>query len=262
MNLSISNIGWSEADDKYMYGMIHECGFHGLEIAPTRVFPQGPYDRLGEAYRWKEKLEAGYGFSVPSMQSIWYGRSEKIFGSIEERSTLIDYTKRAVDFAETIRCETLVFGCPRNRSIPDDGDMDIAVRFFRELGDYAYEHHTVIAMEATPPIYNTNFLNTTKEAMEFIKKVDSKGFLLNLDTGTMIENDESISVFNGNEHLIRHVHISEPGLKLVQKRKLHRELADMLRSMCYQRFVSIEIGRQDDIGLLVDVMKYVKGIFE
>lgn len=261
MNLSISNIGWTEDYDDRMYGIMQEYGFVGLEIAPTRVFPEKPYDRYDEARAWKEKLFAGYGFSIPSMQSIWYGRPERVFGSDEERKALTEYTMKAVEFAECIGCGNLVFGCPRNRSIPDDGDMETAIQFFRVIGDYAHDHHTVIAMEANPPIYNTNFINTTEEALNLIDRVNSEGFMLNLDVGTMIENGEKAEVLIGREHMINHVHISEPGLKPIQKRALHRELAVMLQDMNYQGFVSIEAGRQDNIGSLADMMQYVKEIF-
>ena len=48
-------------------------------------------------------------FSVASMQSIWYQRTEKLFGSEAERETLLSYTKQAIDFAEAAGCPNLVF---------------------------------------------------------------------------------------------------------------------------------------------------------
>lgn len=261
MNLSISNIGWTAEDDERVYALMKESGFTGLEIAPTRIFPVNPYDDLGKVKEWATAIKTSLGFVVPSMQSIWYGRSEKIFGSKYERSALISYTKKAIDFAEIIMCGNLVFGCPRNRSIPDDGYIEVAVRFFKELGDYAYDHHTVVAMEANPPIYNTNFINTTEAAIEFIERVDSKGFLLNLDLGTMVENGESVDVLRDKGHLINHVHISEPGLKPIQHRDIHKQLACHLHDMGYDRFVSIEVGKQDNITYLAEMMNYVKEIF-
>lgn len=261
MKLSISNIGWAAENDEYVYSLMKENVFTGLEIAPTRIFSENPYDDLCNAKKWADMLKVTEGLVVPSMQSIWYGRTEKIFGSNDERSDLIAYTKKAIDFAEAIGCGNLVFGCPRNRSMPDDGNIEIAVRFFKELGDYAYDHHTVVAMEANPPIYNTNFINTTESAIEFIERVESKGFLLNLDLGTMIENNETVDILRDKRPLINHVHISEPGLKPIQHRRIHRQLAAYLRDVEYDRFVSIEVGRQDDIAELADTIKYVRSIF-
>lgn len=262
MKLSVSNIGWSETNDDYMYQLMKEYGFCGLEIAPTRIFPERPYEKKDKARAWGDALFADYRLSVSSMQSIWFGKSEKIFGSEYERQILMEYTKKAIDFSEAVGCANLVFGCPKNRSIPVDGDINVAVRFFRELGEYAESHHAVIAMEANSPAYNTNFLNTTYEAQIFVESAGSAGIRLNLDTGTMIESGEDISLFQGREYMIHHVHISEPGLKPIQKRKLHRELASMLKDMDYQGFVSIEVGRQDDRSELLRMMEYVKEVFE
>ena len=195
------------------------------------------------------------------MQSIWFGRQEKIFGAAEERHLLVEYTKKAIDFAEIIGCENLVFGCPRNRNLPEDADSSIGVAFLKELGDYAAAHNTVIGMEPNPPIYNTNYINDTKSALELIEQVDSRGFKLNLDVGTMIQNNESVDELVGYVHLINHVHISEPGLKLIERRNLHRELVELLAEEGYQRFVSIEIGKRDDLMEIENVLKYVRNVF-
>ena len=122
------------------------------------------------------------------MQSIWRGKSENIFASDTERRQLAQYTKRAIDFAALIGCGNLVFGCPNNRRTSGISNVEkISVSFFKEIGDYAWENGTCVALEALPPIYNTNYINTTKQAIELIQKVGSKGFLLNLDVGTMIQ---------------------------------------------------------------------------
>ena len=261
MNLSISNIAWDAARDADVYRVMRELGFAGLEIAPTRIFPDRPYEKCREAAAWAEKLASEYGFRISSMQSIWFGRQERLFGPEEERAALADYTKRAIRFAEAVGCGNLVFGCPRNRSLPEGADPEIAVTFFKELGDYAFAHHTVIGMEANPPIYHTNYINDTPSALALIEQVDSKGFLLNLDVGTMLENGEDVSALRGKERWINHVHISEPGLKKLKKRKLHDALARLLNDCGYQNYLSIEVGRQDSLPALGSMMKYVKSVF-
>ena len=79
MKLSISNIAWEEKDDAQIYEWMKQYGFTGLEIAPTRIFPEKPYEKLAEAKKWSKKLFEKYGFVVPSMQSIWYGKQERLF---------------------------------------------------------------------------------------------------------------------------------------------------------------------------------------
>lgn len=257
IKLSISNIAWISKNDQKVYEYMQNAGLSGLEIAPTRLFPENPYEKSAAAKEYSLKLKDEYGLSICSMQSIWYGRSEKIFGTAEERDVLTDYTKKAIDFADTVGVGNLVFGCPKNRVIGDNDDRNVAVSFFRELGDYAAEHRTVLAMEANPVIYGTNFINTTKEAIELIKEVGSKGFKLNLDFGTIIYNEESIEDIAPHIDLINHIHISEPNLKLIEHRVEHKVLMQMLRDAGYDRYVSIEMGKRDDIEDVYRTIDYL-----
>lgn len=261
MKLSISNIGWSSKNDKIIYELMKKYEYSGLEIAPTRIFEKNPYDRLAEAKKWAIQLKENEDFAISSMQSIWFGRQENLFGTAEERQALLTYTKKAIKFAEQINCRNLVFGCPKNRNMPEDANPETAVMFFKELGDYAAMHNTVIGLEANPPIYNTNFINDTLSAVDLIKKVDSKGFRLNLDIGTMIENGENVSELVDNVGLINHVHISEPGMKLIAERKLHKQIWEVLKEKQYQRFVSIEMGKGSSLKEIEKVMIYVREIF-
>ena len=261
MRLSISNIAWESAQDSQIYRLMKQYGYSGLEIAPTKIFPENPYENLAAAEDWKWQMQEQYGLTISSMQSIWYGREEKMFGSDKERAVLRDYTKKAIDFAAAIGCNNLVFGCPRNRVLPEGVDKDIAISFFEELGSYACKKGTVIGLEANPPIYNTNYINDTESALGLIQQVNSKGFLLNLDIGTMIQNEEDIRELAGQVKQINHVHISEPGLKIIKQRRIHQELAELLITESYAKFISVEMGKQEDIGSIENTMKYIREVF-
>lgn len=261
MKLAVSNIGWLEEQDIQLYELMRIYGFTGLEIAPTRVFPESPYDRLKEAGAWAKSIKREYGFVVPSMQSVWFGRQEKLFGTEEDRRILFEYTKKAIHFAAAIDCKNIVFGCPRNRIFPEGGDEKIGGAFFKKIGDYAADKGVVIGMEANPLIYNTNYINDTVTALNLVENINSPGFLLNLDIGTMIQNEELVEELQGRVRYINHVHISEPGLKPIRKRGLHQQLNSILLEENYQGFVSIEMGRNDDIQVIEETLKYVKEIF-
>lgn len=261
MKLSISNIAWEAADDEVVYRHLESLGVKGLEIAPTRFFPEEPYSKLKEAEGVKRKLKNQYDLSISSMQSIWYGKTEKIFRSEMDRTTLFDYTKSAIDFASVLNCHNLVFGCPQNRVIYDEADYETAVKFFHDLGEYAYQKNTVLSLEANPVIYNTNFINTTSEAIDMVKRVESKGFKVNLDVGTIIYNQEYLEQISENVGLINHIHISEPYLAAIQQRSLHKELAEILSGK-YHEFISIEMGKLGDLQEIYNTVIYVMEVFD
>lgn len=258
MKLSISNIAWSTENDIEMYCFLKETGFQGIEIAPTRIFPLSPYDNISEAIVWAETLKKKYSLLIPSMQSIWFGHTEKIFGTAKERKILIEYTRKAIDFAEAIGCRNLVFGNPKNRDTNDINNvMPVAIDFFKEIGDYAAEHNTVVALEPNPVIYNTHFMNYTSQAVEMAYKTGSAGIKVNVDLGTIIHNGEDIHYLKQIPEYISHVHISEPFLNLIEPREIHQQLFSILTDINYSGFVSIEMSNKGDIQKVKNVIRYI-----
>lgn len=259
MNLSISNIAWDATQDVEMYCFLKENNIQGLEIAPTRIFQENPYENLNDAKQWATDLIYKYNLIVPSMQSIWFGKNEKIFGNADERKVLIEYTKKAILFAEAIGCKNLVFGNPRNRDTDDIlGNMTIAIDFFKEIGDFAFEHKTSVSLEPNPTIYNTRFMNTTEEAVDMVCKINSKGIKVNADLGAMIYNNEDINFLTKITEFINHIHVSEPGLKLIQDRvDLHSQLLLITKEYYSDMFISIEMGKQsiEDVKLSILYLK-------
>ena len=260
MKLAISNIAWDFADDADMLDYISDSGFSGIEIAPTRVIKENPYDHLDSAKDFYQRLKEK-GLSIPSMQSIWFGRAERVFFDTTERQALSDYTKKAIDFAEVIRCGNLVFGSPKNRVIDDAAQREAGIVMITDIADYAAQKGTVFSIEANPAIYNTNFINRTQEAFDLAKAINSPGFMVNVDIGTMIENNEDIAILEANMDLVNHIHISEPYLAVPEKRNIHQALAALLKANGYRRFVSIEMKNPGNIETVKQTMTYVKEVF-
>jgi len=266
MKLSISNIAWSPEYEEEMYEFLYANAINGLEIAPTRLFPSQPYNNIPQAKRVAVRLKEKYNLTISSIQSIWYGLSENIFESEISRRKLIDYTKETVDFACALECGNIVFGCPKNRTIPSNMTADvylpIAYDFFRQIGDYANANRTYIAIEPNPVIYNTNFINTTTEAFEICRKINNPSVKVNVDIGTVVYYEDDITLLKDNNDLINHIHISEPYLVPIEKRAIHVTLIKTLRDLNYSRFISIEMTNQKNIDLIKQTILYVKELLQ
>ena len=264
LRYSISNIAWDKEHDAEMYTFLKENGIQGLEMAPTRLFDD-PYDNLERSHLYARMLKNRYSLEVSSMQSIWYRVSESIFGSQQEREKLLRYTRKAILFAESMGIGNMVFGCPKNRRIPEGMSEkeaeEIAVGFFRRLGDFAAEHNTVLAMEANPVIYGTNFLNGTRETCEFVKKVGSSGLKVNIDMRTMIYNKENPHLVKTYKTLVNHIHISFPNLLPIEECEEYRTLKKVLGKIDYTGYISVEMKNSGDIQKAKDAILFVKEFF-
>ena len=262
MKLSISNIAWNEKDDKKIYEKMKELGFKYLEIAPTRWVSENPYstENIIKAEKIAQDIEKNLGIKICSMQSILYGVSEKIFGNDEEKEILKEKVKEAINYANKIRCKNLVFGSPKNRNIETKEQYDIGVEFFKDLSSYSKQNNVNLSIEPNPVIYGTNYINTTKEAIELVNKVNSQNFGVNYDLGTVIQNDENLELLKNNIKKINHIHISEPYLEIIQKRELHKKLFEVLKNYNYQNIVSIEMKKRENIEEIFNVLEYISGI--
>ena len=257
MKLAISNIAWSKEYDEEMYEFLSKNGIEGLEIAPTRIFEKNPYTHVSEIKDYAQKLKEKYNLTICSMQSIWYGKTQNIF--LMDNDDLLLYTKKCIDFASAIECRNLVFGCPKNRNIPEGHDHSEVFGFFRQIGNYAYEKNTFFSLEPNPTIYNTNFMNHTNDAIKEVELLNNPGIKVNFDLGTVIYNKEN--VMNYDSKYINHIHISEPFLKPIELKKIHGILKEWIIKNKYDNYVSIEMGNCNDIEMVKRTILKVKELF-
>lgn len=259
MKLAFSNIAWDKEWDEEVLGLLQKNGFEGLEIAPTRLFPEEPYTKLKEVKEYAARLYENYGLRIVSMQSIWFGRKENLFADVKEQKQLLDYTKQAIDFAVNAGCGNLVFGCPYHRKMGERGSAKQLIPFYNEINDYCKDTEVYFAIEPVAAVYNTDYLNTTAETLRCAKELDLPHIAVNLDLGTLLTNGEKITLIDNNVDKISHVHISEPMLAPVVYHKEHDDLYSILTDVAYDRYVSVEMKNGSTKDELLGIMEYMKG---
>ena len=252
MNFAVSNIAWHASARAAAYASLRARGVRGLEIAPGLFFagaedPFAPEAALAKA-RMAE-LEA-HDLHLVSMQSLLFGvEGAALFEGPEALARLEHGMHRAIDLADRFSIPNLVFGSPKQRIIPADmpatAAQDHATGVFRALGERAVRAGTVIAMEANPTQYGTNFLTRAEEALAFVRQVDHPGVRLILDIGAMHLNaafEQTGAVIADAGPLLSHVHISEPFLVPAPARSDTAEsVLRWLAAAGYDKWVSIEM---------------------
>ncbi|MCM2505990.1 sugar phosphate isomerase/epimerase [Aureimonas altamirensis] len=247
---SISNIAWPAKCDEDAIALVQRLGFEGVELAPSKVF--GPLDAVVTADLRAYRCHlASRGLAIPALQAILFGISDAhLFAGPAMRKTLASHLGRVAEVAGELGAGACVFGSPGLR---DPGMLGfeeaeaIAAEFFAELAPKFASHGTVLAFEANPPVYGCRFVTRTLEAIELVERVETAGFGLQLDTGTVFTNGEDMDVTEQAARLCVHCHLSEEGLGPVDPARRDYEPAfRALERGGYRGWVSIEMRAQSD----------------
>lgn len=231
MKLSASNIGWDRNEDETVYALLIRHKFSGIDVTPSALTPPN-------------------GLIVAGMQSLLFGHPElKIFEDEETREKTFEHLTETLKLAGRIGATACVFGSPANRRMNgvSDEKMNIAYNFFTRLAQVAKQEKTVFCLEPNPASYGTDFLTRTEETFEFVQKINLPGLRVNLDTGTMIINEESpAELIDKYATLIGHVHISAPNLEPVIPHPIYQETITALKQANYDKWMAIEMKKVPD----------------
>lgn len=246
MKLAASNIAWLPDDDERVSALLQDAGFSGVEIAPTRYWADPSKVSLQEAEKvrrfWSERK-----LPIIAMQSLLFARpTSALFGSDDERSSLLNYLANIVSLGSMLGARVLVFGSPRNRTrgaLPLQQALNIAIPFFRQLGDAAAKANVIIGIEPNPEAYNCDFVTNTSEGVDLVAGVNHESVRLHLDAGALALNGEDVErAVNDAVPYLCHVHCSEPNLRPIGTSEFaHSALASALNARAYPDWVSVEM---------------------
>lgn len=265
MHLAVSSIAWTAEEDALVAPLLVGAGVTGVEIAPTRLWPDLAAARdaavLHHRDFWRE-----HGLAVPAMQALLFGRDDlQLFGSADSRRAMLDYLGHAARIGALLGCGVLVFGSPRNRRrgpLGHDQAAAIAVPFFRALGDIAAGRGVAIGIEANPVEYGCDFLTSHAELRDFVALVDHPAIVHHVDLGgAQLAGEDPVEVITAAAPL-RHFHASTPHLAPPDPESPPlRRAVDTLSRSGYDGWVSIEMRRQeaDPAGAVLAAIGAVRG---
>jgi D-psicose/D-tagatose/L-ribulose 3-epimerase len=162
------------------------------------------------------------------------------------RRETVDYLKDVVIFTADIGGEVVVFGSPRQRSVPSPELLEVAKRnaahALGEIGDLAEECSVIFCIEPLSKD-QTNFVNTASEAVELIDDAGGGGLGLILDVRSMCDESKTFSeiIALGSKHL-KHFHANDcngyiPGSGSAD----YRQIMSSLKMARYDRYLSVEV---------------------
>ena len=269
MKLAIFNIAWDKTQDDEVAKLLQNFEFTGVEIAPAKVWKTPTLVSKHEAESYKN-FWIQRGITISSLCSLFYPHQDlNLFKGKQVQDEMLRYFKKICDLAELLGSEKLVFGSPRNREyteIKSNQVNNIAVDFFSKIARIAGEKKLMVCIEPIPLQYGTNFVNSTNEAIELIRAVDSPFFRLHLDSGAMTVNQENIGLaFLKAVPFLEHFHISEENLVEIGTGDVdHQMFSDILNTYHYSKWTVIEMRptlQIDIIGQIKRSLEYVKKVY-
>lgn len=251
MKLSISNIAWPQNEEEFFLKQIKQWGCSGVELAPSRFWPNPHYINQEEINGYKALLSR-IGLEVCAMQALLYGRPELgVFRSPNVEQETIEFIKSLCDLAVSLSAPVLVFGSPANRQrgqLSMDEAFERAASFFQPVALHASKLGVCVCIEPLRP-QETDFITSAEEGLRLVRMINSPGFGLHLDAKAVsAEPTDTTSVIHSCAGEFRHFHVNDPELVEINSTNQvnHNELGNALRGIGYKKYVSIEMRKMPD----------------
>lgn len=216
MRLAISNIAWDVSEDEEVAQLARRYDIDAIDVAPGKYFPDPIHagnDDIARVRAWWAERD----IEITGMQALLFGTvGLNVFGPAMVQDAILKHLAAVCRIGAGLGAKPLVFGSPKSRDrsgLTDQEAVDIAVPFFRRLGDIAESYGVLICLEPNPPCYGANFMTTSAETAGVVEQVAHPAIRMQLDTGALTINSEDAAIAVGSyAHLIGHVHASERDL--------------------------------------------------
>lgn len=246
MKLAISNIAWDTSEDEDIAKLLKQYGVDAIDVAPSKYFPDPKNASSADIARVRDWWQ-NHGIEITGMQALLFGTTGlNLFGSGDTQTAMLQHLEAVCRIGAGLGATKLVFGSPKNRdcsALSDQEARDIAIRFFRQLGDIASRHGVVVCLEPNPPCYGANFMINSADTASIVVAVAHPAIRMQLDTGALtINGEEPATVVQNSAPLMGHIHASEPDLvPLGDGGTDHARVAACLRQRLPEHIVTIEM---------------------
>ena len=246
MRLAISNIAWDITEDETIAGLLRRFGVDAIDVAPGKYF-QEPAKATDLDITRVRTWWADRGIEITGMQSLLFGTlGLNVFGPPETQEAMLEHLTAVCHIGAVLGGTRLVFGSPRNRDrsgLTDAEASEIAIHFFRRLGDIAKSYGVIICLEPNPTCYGANFMTSSAQTARLVEQILSPAVRMQLDTGALtINGEDANAILKTCATLIGHIHASEPNLlPLGDGGTDHAKVSESLTQHLPDHVVSIEM---------------------
>ncbi len=236
--------GWKFAD---ACRVAAEAGYEGIELAPFTFAPS--VDALGPAERAAIRAEAvAHGLEIVGLHWLLVSPPGLHISAadVEVRQRTQRYLEALIQFCADLGGRVLVFGSPRQRSVPPGTDYAAArqraLETFAVCGRAAERYGVFFCLEPLSP-EETNFMTTAREAIEIIRELAMPHVRLLLDVKAMSSESRPIpEIIREGAPYLEHFHCNDanrrgPGFGSTD----FHPILQALKEIGYRGYGSVEV---------------------
>jgi D-psicose/D-tagatose/L-ribulose 3-epimerase len=216
LKYSISNLSWGKTPLTDVIPKLAIAGVHGVEIAPTAIWPD--LDKISdEAVLDLKKYLQGHNLVVSGIQSLLYGHPELQLFNQGCWKDLVKHLENVIRIGGLLGAEVAVFGSPKNRvkgNLEANQADDLAVILLNQLIPCLKENRIVLTLEPNAPDYGADYLMTYEDILQVSNRINSENVKPQIDTGClwMMNKLPEKAYELQTPH---HIHLSTPNLEHV-----------------------------------------------
>ncbi|QBF84283.1 sugar phosphate isomerase/epimerase [Shewanella maritima] len=256
--LSISNIAWDVSLDDDVATLLNDLGVPHIDVAPPKYFSV-PSETTAEQVLTVKQYWNAKGIEPIGMQALLFGTAGlNVFGEEAVQARLLEHLTHICKIGDILGARKLVFGSPRNRDrshLDDIQTQEMAISFFRRLGDIAKSNNVVVCLEPNPVCYQANFMTNSLDTEAVVRAIDHPHIRMQLDIGAMCINEESpAEIIKAVAPVVHHIHISEPQLAPLNKDNLfHLQAADAIKTYLPNMPMTIEMLTTENNASMAEI---------
>jgi sugar phosphate isomerase/epimerase len=242
MKFSISNLAWGNTPLEQVIPKLANAGLHGVEIAPTAIWPDLDQVSDQEVLDFKGYLE-GHNLVVSGIQSLLYGHPELQLFDQACWGDLRKHLEKVIRIGALLEADVAVFGSPKNRvkgSLDVKQANELAKFFLTQFEPCLKENSIVLTLEPNAPEYGADYLTSYEEVVLLSEKIDSESIKPQIDTGClwMIGSSPENAYELEKPH---HIHLSVPNLGNVPGSYKFDQLMRKVHETNYRNWLVIEM---------------------
>jgi sugar phosphate isomerase/epimerase len=242
MNLALSNFAWDNQESEIIFKTLKDNNINNIECVLTKI---KAWDDLTieDIKNYKKELKKQK-ITPYSIQSLFYNVDTDNLCDIKKN---IPHIKRLIEYSKILGIKVLVLGSPNLRKKIENWE-NLIVNFFSEVNSLLNGLNIKLLIEPNSKVYNGEYFFKVSEIVEFINKNKFKNIFTMIDThNSVLENKNPNIEFANYSKYIKHIHISEPKLKIIEDNNFHNEFSNTLKKHNYNGVITYEVLKCDEI---------------